>query len=493
MIFNSLHFLIFFPIVVCLYFVIPKKVRYIWLLVCSYYFYMSWNAKYAVLIATSTVITWAGALFIEKSAKRQIRILCLVSVLVSNLGILFFFKYFNFFLGNINRILNHMNVQVLEVSFDVLLPVGISFYTFQALGYTIDVFRKNTRAEKNLLRYALFVSFFPQLVAGPIERSKNLLKQMHEVHSFDAERVKNGLLLMLWGFFQKVVIADRIALCVTNVYDNYTAYTGLQIAIATILFAVQIYCDFAGYSDIAVGAAQVMGFRLMQNFRAPYFSKSVAEFWRRWHISLSTWLRDYIYIPLGGSRCGRLRKYVNTMVTFLVSGLWHGASWNYVVWGGLNGGYQVAGDVSASLRKKIAKHCKIRTECFTYRLFQMLLTFCMVDFAWLFFRAESLKTALHMLWHGIHNIGLFSWIDANSVLGITTLGIDEKDFYLMLITITVLFVVDVIRIKYPIRVILEKQNLVFRWGLYYMVILIILIFGVYGVLFDASSFIYFQF
>ena len=181
------------------------------------------------------------------------------------------------------------------------------------------------------------------------------------------------------------------------------------------------------------------------------------------------------------------------MVTFLVSGLWHGASWNYVVWGGLNGGYQVAGDVSASLRKKIAKHCKIRTECFTYRLFQMLLTFCMVDFAWLFFRAESLKTALHMLWHGIHNIGLFSWIDANSVLGITTLGIDEKDFYLMLITITVLFVVDVIRIKYPIRVILEKQNLVFRWGLYYMVILIILIFGVYGVLFDASSFIYFQF
>lgn len=493
MIFNSVHFLIFFPIVVCLYFVIPQKVRYIWLLVCSYYFYMSWNVKYVILIAASTLITWAGGLLIERAAQQKVRKLCLAAVLASNLGILFFFKYFDFFLENVNRVLVRLNMQALETPFDVLLPVGISFYTFQALGYTIDVYRKDIKPEKNLLRYALFVSFFPQLVAGPIERSKNLLGQMHEVHFFDGERVKNGVLLMLWGFFQKVVIADRIALCVTNVYDNYTDYTGLQIAMATALFAVQIYCDFAGYSDIAVGAAQVMGFRLMQNFRAPYFSESVAEFWRRWHISLSSWLRDYIYIPLGGSRCGQLRKYVNVMVTFLVSGLWHGASWNYVVWGGLNGFYQVIGDKTASIRRSIQKKCKVNTECLSYRLFRMLVTFLLVDFAWLFFRAESMKTALRMIWHGIHTIGPFSWIDINCVLGITTLGMDEKDFYVMLIAILILLIADVIRIRYSVRNELAKQNVIFRWAVYYAALFTILIFGIYGAEFDASSFIYFQF
>lgn len=493
MIFNSMHFLLFFPIVVLIYFIIPKRVKYIWLLVCSYYFYMSWNAKYAILIAGSTVITWAGGVLIEKASKQNIRKMCLVAVLLSNLGILFFFKYFDFFLENINRVLAHINGKVLEIPFDVLLPVGISFYTFQALGYTIDVYRGDIKAEKNILRYALFVSFFPQLVAGPIERSKNLLKQVNVDHSFEWERAKKGLLLMLWGFFQKIVIADRIALCVTNVYNNYTVFSGVQIALATALFAVQIYCDFAGYSEIAIGAAQVMGFDLMQNFQTPYFSKSVAEFWRRWHISLSTWMRDYIYIPLGGNRCGKLRKYFNLMVTFLVSGLWHGASWNYIVWGGLNGFYQVAGDATKKIREGIKKKCRINTECFSYRLFQMAITFVLIDFAWLFFRAPSMSAALHMIWHGLHSIGPMSWLDTNNILGITTLGMGEKDFYVMLLSIIILVVVDYFRNRFSIRQKLEKQNAVFRWAIYYIAIFVILIFGIYGAEFDASSFIYFQF
>lgn len=318
--------------VVLFYFLIPQKVKWIWLLVSSYYFYMSWNPKYAVLIGASTVATWASTLFIQFYAgepQKRFRKLCLAGCIVFNLGILFFFKYYNFTVRNLENVIGKFERAF--PAFDVVLPVGISFYTFQALGYVIDVYRGDVEAEKNPFRYALFISFFPQLVAGPIERSRNLLGQMREPHIFDPERVKNGLLLMGWGFFEKLVIADRIAILVTAVYDHYTDYTGLQIGVATILFAFQIYCDFAGYSDIAVGAARVMGFRLMKNFNRPYYATTVSEFWRNWHISLTTWFRDYIYIPLGGNRCGRLKKYRNLLVTFSISGLWHGARWNYVV------------------------------------------------------------------------------------------------------------------------------------------------------------------
>ena len=238
-------------------------------------------------------------------------------------------------MSNVNAMLAQFNFELIQPAFDVVLPVGISFYTFQALSYTVDVYRKDIYAEKNILKYALFVSFFPQLVAGPIERSKNLLIQFNKEHHFDYNRVKNGLLLMLWGFFMKLVIADRVAMVVDQVYNNYTQYAGFEIAIATVFFAIQIYCDFGSYSNIAIGAAQVMGFTLMENFRQPYFSKSVAEFWRRWHISLSSWFRDYLYIPLGGNRKGKVLKYINLMIVFLTSGLWHGASWHFVVWGGL--------------------------------------------------------------------------------------------------------------------------------------------------------------
>ena len=278
---------------------------------------------------------------------------------ILNLSLLFFFKYFDFTVENINFVLARCNLEIITPPFDFLLPVGISFYIFQALSYTMDVYRKEIYVERNFLKYALFVSFFPQLVAGPIERSKNLLKQISTDNVFSYENFRRGLLIMLWGYFQKIVIADRIGILVDTVYGNVGKYAGGYYLLASVLFAVQIYCDFSGYSLIAAGAARVMGFQLMENFNCPYFAKSVAEFWRRWHISLTSWFRDYLYIPLGGNQKGTVRKYLNVMIVFLVSGLWHGAQWTYVVWGGLNGLFQVAGNIFAPVRKRAGKRLKL--------------------------------------------------------------------------------------------------------------------------------------
>lgn len=335
MVFNSSSFLFFFPVVILLYFVIPPKLQWIWLLVSSYYFYLSWNVKYGMLLLITTVVTWAGGMFLEwYKGKKWVKKACVGGCLFIDLAILGIFKYQNFVLDSIAGLAEQFGISLsFENRWDVLLPVGISFYTFQALGYVIDVYR-GEKAEKNIFRYALFLSFFPQLVAGPIERSKNLLGQLRQAHGFDYERVKNGLLLMLWGLFQKMIISDRLALFVNTVYNDYANYSGIIVIIATIFFAVQIYCDFGGYSDIAIGAAQVMGIDLMQNFNKPYFATSIKDFWKRWHISLTAWLRDYLYIPLGGNRKGKARKYINTMIVFLASGVWHGANWTYIYWGG---------------------------------------------------------------------------------------------------------------------------------------------------------------
>ncbi len=347
MLFNSLHFLIFFPIVLIVFYVLPQKLKYFWLLIASYYFYMCWNAKYAVLILFSTVITYLSGLLIEKvksEDKEQKKKIVLKNWIVAgsftiNLGILFFFKYTGFMFVTLEKIFNIMHISLHMPAFDIILPVGISFYTFQALSYTMDVYRDEIKAEKSFFKYALFVSFFPQLVAGPIERSKNLLKQLEGNKRFDFDVAKDGFMLMLWGLFLKIVVADRIGIFVDTVYGDFESFGGLYIVVASILFAIQIYCDFAGYSTIAMGAAQILGIKLMENFDAPYLSTSVADFWRRWHISLTTWFKDYLYIPLGGSRKGTLRKYINKIIVFLISGLWHGAGFSYIVWGGLNGLY----------------------------------------------------------------------------------------------------------------------------------------------------------
>lgn len=488
MLFNSIDFLLFFPIVTILYFLLPHRIRWVWLLGASYYFYMCWNAKYALLIALSTVITYlSGLLIVRFPGQKKWWV---AFSFLSNLAILFFFKYFGFFLNNLSALCGLLGVTFKQPAFDIILPVGISFYTFQALSYTMDVYRGEVEAERNLFKYALFVSFFPQLVAGPIERSKNLLHQVNERHTFDPDRVRDGLLLMLWGMAEKIVIADRVSYLVTYVYDNYAALPGAAMVLATVLFAVQIYCDFSGYSDIAIGAAQVMGFSLMENFRRPYLATSVQDFWRRWHISLSTWFRDYLYIPLGGNRKGTARKYVNLMVTFLTSGLWHGASWNFVVWGGLNGAYQVTGSVLAPVREKVCGVLRIDRDKLVWRCVRVVFTFCLVDFAWLFFRAPSFRTALDMIAHTAAHFN-FSAITGTALYD---LGLSQPDFTVALIAIGVLVLSDLLRERFgSMRDRLTALPLPIRWTVYLLGVILVLVFGIYGPGYAESQFIYFVF
>ncbi len=492
MIFNSIDFMLFFPIVVVIYFFIPKRIRYIWLLIASYYFYMCWNAKYAFLIALSTVITYISGLFMEKYFFRKK--LILIFSLVSNLGILFVFKYYQFLLQNINHFRDIIGIAPTEKSLDLLLPVGISFYTFQALGYSIDVYRGDVKAEKNLLKYALFVSFFPQLVAGPIERSKNLLTQVNCVEYFrlwNYERITNGAVIMLWGFFQKMVIADRAAILVDKVYGEYWIYGTIELIFATILFAFQIYCDFSGYSMIAVGAARIMGFELMENFNAPYYSKSIKEFWRRWHISLSSWFRDYIYIPLGGNRVSRLKGYGNLMVTFLISGLWHGANWSYVAWGGVHGVYQIVGSLVAPIRDRLESRLSVKKESMSYKLGQVIVTFILVDFAWIFFRADRFLDSISIISQIFTRWNPWILFDGS----LYSLGLDIAEMHILVVSILMLLLVDMVRYRTGkiITEYLKEQCLWFRWLTIIALFWGVTIYGVYGSGFSAVSFIYFQF
>lgn len=500
MLFNSIHFMIFFPIVLIAYFIIPRKMRKIWLLIASYYFYMSWNPQYAILIAASTLLTYCSGIFIEKFQNPDITLykckqsMILVICLICNLTILATFKYGNFFIDTLNSILHRLHISTIDRRFDFLLPVGISFYTFQALGYIIDVYRQDIKAEKNLLRYALFVSFFPQLVAGPIERSRNLLTQLQSIATiklWDAKRVTSGAILMIWGLFMKMVIADRIAILVNTVFDNYLMYGSTELCLAAVGFAIQIYCDFGSYSLIAVGASKIMGIHLMENFETPYFAIDIKDFWNRWHISLSTWFKDYLYIPLGGNRKGSLRKAMNKMLVFIISGLWHGASWHFVVWGGLHGFYQVGADISAAYRKKIIERFHIKTHCFSWKLLQVTITFILVDFAWIFFRSDSIIDALRYIKRILARPT--PWLLFNG--GVFQLGLNRVEMNIFLFSLLLLILVDFIRYKKKIMidVFLMEQNIWFEWFAIISMIVMIFIFGEYGPSFDAQQFIYFQF
>lgn len=491
MLFNSYSFMIFFPIVLAIYFVIPKKARYMWLLLASYYFYMGWNVKYAALIAFSTIITYVCGRLLGKTQHKKWVIGGCIGI---NLAILFFFKYFDFFMGSINQVLAKVGVSLLQTGFDIILPVGISFYTFQALGYIIDVYRGDIEPEKNFFRYALFVSFFPQLVAGPIERSKNLLKQVdrvEEIRLWNYKRIADGLTLMLWGYFLKMVIADRVAILVDTVYNQYWMYGSIEIILATFLFGVQIYCDFASYSQIAIGAAKVMGFELMENFNAPYLANSVKDFWRRWHISLSSWFKDYLYIPLGGNRCSRIKKYRNLMITFLVSGLWHGANWTFVIWGGLHGIYQIIGDVLRPVKEKLNQKLAVKTESFSYKFGQIAITYILVSFTWLFFRAESVTAAFDMIRSMFVKFNPWVLFDQS----LYTLGLNVTEVHILLVALVILILVDGVRFfkAQTIEKFLNEQCLYFRWGIIFFLIFYIFIFGSYGIGYSAQQFIYFQF
>ncbi|MBR0149299.1 MAG: MBOAT family protein [Lachnospiraceae bacterium] len=558
MLFNSGTFLLFFPIVALVYFIIPKKVRWVWLLISSYYFYMSWNAAYALLLFLSTFITWVTGLLVDTSSGAKTgtstdgtyltsadgkdttsvdgkdttfadgkalnsvagkslkhgkagkgasdtknspvvkktkdgfdrRKLILAIGVILNLSILGYFKYFNFILQNVFGIGSKLGLSLQIPQFDIVLPVGISFYTFQALGYAIDVYRGDTKAEKNFFRYALFVSFFPQLVAGPIERSKNLLKQIKSDTVFSFDNLRRGFLMTLAGYFLKVVMADNIAIVVDTVFSDAQTYKGFYVVLATVLFAFQIYGDFGGYSLIARGVAKMLGFELMENFNAPYMSRSVTEFWHRWHISLSQWFRDYLYIPLGGNRKGTLRKYINVMIVFLVSGLWHGASWNFVIWGGLNGIFQVFEGLTVKFFTNVRSRLHIDDSRLGYKIFKVIITFILVDFTWLFFRAGSGAMAVAMIKDVFANFN--PWILFGE--DIYALGLAQKPFMAMVYSILAVLVTDIFKVRgVNLYEVVERQQYVFRLVVYLIILAAILTFGAWGGGYNENTFLYFQF
>lgn len=396
MVFNSLEFLIFFPIAFIFYWLLPHRNRWILLLIASYYFYGSWKIEYLILIVTSTIVDyWAGLRMSTLPNQKDRKPFLYLSLLV-NLGFLVTFKYLDFVLSNVNRVDAVLGIASIPLT-NLIIPVGISFYTFQTLSYSIDIYNGKLQPEKNLGRFALFVSFFPQLVAGPIERASNLLPELRKKVVFSYENLVFGSQQALWGLFKKVVIADRLSIVVNEVYNNPTSYDGWNLVIATVFFAFQIYCDFSGYSDIAIGISRMMGFSLMTNFRTPYFSTSIQEFWQRWHISLSTWFRDYVYIPLGGNRTVKWRWYYNLFITFFISGLWHGASWNFAIWGALHGGYLI-----------MERLIRIESKSILVKPFSFLKVFILVNFAWIFFRANTTTDAFYIV-SNLFKFSEYSW------------------------------------------------------------------------------------
>lgn len=493
MLYNSFNFLFFFAIVLLIYFIIAKKFRILWLLLVSYIFYMCWNPKYAILLLFCTSITWFTGILLNKLDEicwdntkiKKYKQLCVAFCFMVCLFLLLFFKYFKFILDNINYVLNKMQFKIISVELDIILPIGISFYIFLSLGYIVDVYRNEIKAEKNFFQYALFVSFFPNILAGPIERSKTLLvqiKKIEELKLWDAKRILYGMQLMLWGYFQKIVIADRIAIVVNQIYSSYHEYGFVEIFTVIILFPFQIYCDFSGYSNIARGVAQIMGIKLMDNFRQPYLATSIKEFWRRWHISLTSWFTDYLYIPLGGNRKGKIRQYANIMIVFLCSGLWHGANWTYLIWGGLHGIYQIAGNINK--RIFINKRLEVKNIWF-FKVWNTGIVFGLVSIAWIFFKADSLQHAIDFIAQMFRYRRLHSFVD---------MGLASADWIILIISLFVVFIVDCVHEKgYKIRNWISNRNIIIRWSIYMIAIWMIILFGIYGSEYDNSQFIYLQF
>jgi D-alanyl-lipoteichoic acid acyltransferase DltB (MBOAT superfamily) len=459
---------------------------------------MSWNVKYVLLMLTSIIITYICGILISTAKNKQFGIRVKKYIVAAsftiNLLILILFKYYNFFIESTNLLLTTLSLPIIRTQFDVLLPVGISFYTFQALGYIIDVYRGDVKVEKNFFKYALFVSFFPQLVAGPIERSKNLLGQIDKISQrkiYQYKDVISGAILMLWGYFMKMVVADRAAILVNTVYDSYWLHGFFGLTIATCFFALQIYCDFASYSTIATGAARILGFKLMGNFKAPYLSRSVDEFWRRWHVSLSTWFRDYLYIPLGGNRVSEVRKNINIAIVFITSGLWHGASMHFIAWGMIWASYMVLSNLTKKWRNMVSVKIGIKQDCFSFHFGQCISTFILTCFAWVFFRAQSIIDAFNIIKRMAIERDMWSFFNG----AIYELGLSRQEINILLISMAVVFIADLIQYRKnkTFDVFILEQNLWFQWVVAIAMILFIFIFGIYGFEFNPQQFIYFQF
>jgi D-alanyl-lipoteichoic acid acyltransferase DltB (MBOAT superfamily) len=484
LLFNSLHFLIFFPIVTIAYFALPWRWRWLLLLAASCWFYMAFIPVYILILALTIVVDYFAGLLIEKASGPTRRTFLLIS-LAANIGVLAVFKYLHFLNENFGYLFSLFHLRYPIPEMHIILPIGLSFHTFQAMSYTIEVYRRHQRAERHFGVYALYVMFYPQLVAGPIERPQNLLHQLREEHRFDYQRVTDGLKLMAWGFFKKVVVADHLSVIVGRVYSHPNQHTGPALTIATVAFAFQIYADFSGYSDIAIGAARVMGVKLMTNFRRPYLAKSIAEFWSRWHISLSTWFRDYLYIPLGGNRVAAWRWQTNLMITFLVSGLWHGANWTYVIWGALNGLYLVAALWTSRLRRTVWTAIGGSAHSPIGGALSCGATFAMTCFAWIFFRAESLHDALYIVGH--LTAGLSHYVHISWVVG--ELGVSRRDLALVLVATLAMNLIDYAAEHCDLIDWVRGRPAWQRWAIYYSVGLATVFLGRFG----GQQFIYFQF
>lgn len=484
MLFNSFQFLIFFTVVTSLYFATPYKKRWLLLLASSCYFYMAFVPIYILILGFTIVIDFFAGIAIENSTGGK-RKLFLISSLIANIGVLAIFKYYSFLNQNLSFLLQFLTWENPFPELSILLPIGLSFHTFQAMSYTIEVYRGNQKAERHPGIYALYVMFYPQLVAGPIERPQNLLHQFREKFDFDYDRVTSGLKLMTWGLFKKVVIADRLAIVVDSVYNNAYQKNSLSLIIATIFFAFQIYCDFSGYSDMAIGAARIMGFKLMLNFDHPYQSKSIHEFWKRWHISLSSWFKDYLYISIGGNRVSIPRWYLNLFIVFLISGLWHGANWTFVIWGALHGFYLVFALYTQNIRRRLNKFLLLDKIPFL----SVLSTFVLVDFSWIFFRAKDLQTSIFIIkrmFVGIPDL-LIKFIHHQPVF--ESIGLQKSGIILSIFLIILLEIIEKMQKTGKISYILSQKQKKVRWAVYYVLVLSILFLGV----FENRQFIYFQF
>jgi alginate O-acetyltransferase complex protein AlgI len=480
MLFNSIEFAIFFPVVVAIFFLSPQRWRVSLLLAASCLFYMAFIPVYILILLVTILIDYFAGMYIERVEGRKKKALLWLSI-VSTCTVLFVFKYFGFFTTSFAGLASLVGWQLPHTFVKIILPIGLSFHTFQSLSYVVEVYRGKQTAEQDFIVYATYVMFFPQLVAGPIERPQNLLHQFREWHDFNYINVTCGLKRMAWGFYKKLVVADRLALYVNDVYGAPRNYNGLQLTLATFFFSYQIYCDFSGYSDIAIGAAQVLGFRLMENFRTPYYALSVAEFWHRWHISLSTWFKDYVYIPMGGSRVSRRRHVANLLVTFGISGLWHGANWTYVFWGLLNGLYLVMGGLTKDWRNRFFSAIDLEEHTLIRKAIMLVTTFGLTCLAWIVFRARTLGDAGYVVRH------LARGWDFGSI------GTPQFLLRQLPVAVAAIVVLEIgqllTRSAVSLPSMLSGLPLPARWAAYAAFVMLVLMFGVY----QNAQFIYFQF
>lgn len=490
--FLSIYFLFFLLVTLVGYYCVPNKYKHVFIFAVNILFYLTWitDVKYLFSLISVIIITYFGPLWMHKvDKKKRKKILCCGILII--VGALVYFKYTPFLVENWNELLKLTRSSFTKVHVDIIMPLGVSFYTFQALSYYIDVYKEKIPVEKNFILYASYVSFFPTITSGPIERPQNLLYQLKKGENFSKINIKSGLVIFLWGAFVKLVISDRLAVLVNTVFADYKIYGGMILLLVAFAYALQIYCDFSSYSLMAVGIGKLFGLNIVENFNVPYFSQTIQEFWRRWHISLSTWFRDYVYIPLGGNRCSIGRKNLNLFLTFLVSGIWHGANWTFIVWGAIHGIYQIVGNLTKEFRNKFYNYLNINKSCFSFKFGRCAVTFVLVTFAWIFFRAPSFGEAIGYIQRIFISPQPWELFD----LSIYELGLSVLQMNILVMALLLLFFIDYLKYKYNKNIdqLLVTQNIWFQYLFIVGLFFFVFVFGMYGPAYNAQEFIYFQF